>query len=363
MISPANILVVVTRRIGDVLLTTPLIRSLRLAWPRAKIDVLVFAGTEGVLFGNHDINRILTVAPRLALGEHLRFLAGLWWKYDLSLSAVPSDRPTIYAFMAGKQRIGLVAEGKKHQWKKWLLSQWAPFNGNDIHTVLTHLRLATLLGVSSSNEVVVSWRQEDEGQVRQVLPFDLSAQPYAVLHVYPMFAYKMWRADAWAELSHWLRSQGLRVVLTGGAKTEEADYIQHLMPSLPVDTVNIAGKVSLGGVAYLLSKARGYVGPDTSVTHMAAALGIPVVALFGPSNPVKWGPWPKEYKGANNPYCMKGTQRVNNVLLLQGKGDCVPCMEEGCEHHTASLSDCLQYLPAASAIEAMQELWKSDNAK
>lgn len=362
MTPPDNILVVVTRRIGDVLLTTPLIRSLRRAWPQAQIDLLVFAGTEDVLLGNPDINRILTVERRPAFGRHLRFLAGLWRNYDLALSVVPSDRPTIYAYAAGKRCVGLVAQGKKHGWKKWLLSQWAPFN-NDGHTVLTHLKLAELLDAKPSYEVVSGWRKEDEAQVRQILPFDLSLQPYAVLHVYPMFAYKMWRAGAWAELAHWLGDQGLRVVLTGGKSQEETEYIRHLLPLLPMNTVNAAGKLSLCGVAYLLSQARAYVGPDTSVTHMAAALGVPTVALFGPSNPVKWGPWPKGYAKGDNPYRMKGIQRINNVVLLQGEGDCVPCGEEGCEHHIASLSDCLQHLPAAMVIGALRELWQNDDEK
>jgi heptosyltransferase-3 len=53
---------------------------------------------------------------------------------------------------------------------------------------------------------------------------------------------------------------------------------------------------------------------------------------------------------------MKGTQRVNNVVLLQGGGDCVPCMLEGCERHIASLSDCLQDLPVKNVIAEIQQL-------
>jgi heptosyltransferase-3 len=192
--------------------------------------------------------------------------------------------------------------------------------------------------------------------VRKVLSFDPEAQAYAVLHVYPMYAYKAWRREAWVELVDWLNGQGLRVVLTGGNSADEVAYVHSLMNQLPSNTVDAAGKLNLGGVAYLLSEARAYVGPDTVVTHLAAASGTPTVALFGPSNPVKWGPWPKGYHEDRNPYKMRGTQHVNNVVLLQGSGDCVPCMEEGCERHIASLSDCLQNLPAAKVIEALREL-------
>jgi lipopolysaccharide heptosyltransferase III len=355
--TPGKILVVMTRRIGDVLLTTPVIRSMRRAWPQAQIDVLVFEGTGGVLLGNPDINGILTVAQQSSTSTNLRLLARLWRHYDLALSMVPGDRPTLYSFVAGRHRVGLVAAGEKHAWKKWLLSQWVPFDNVGTHTVLMHLKLVELLGIEPCYEVVAAWRQEDEAQVRQVLPFDPALQGYAVLHVYPMYAYKMWHRDAWIDLAEWLRGEGLRVVLTGGKAPEEMAYIGELLKSLPADTLNAAGQLSLGGVACLLSRARAYVGPDTVVTHMAAALGVPTVALFGPSNPVKWGPWPCGYREGRNPYQMRGTQRVNNVVLLQGDGDCVPCMEEGCERRITSLSNCLQELPAARATSALRELW------
>jgi heptosyltransferase III len=354
--NPSSILVVVTRRIGDVLLTTPTIRSLRLAWPEARIDALVFAGTEGVLANNPDIDRIITVPQRPSLFEHLQLLWFLWRDYDLAISMMPSDRPTLYACIAGKYRVGFIFDGGKHLWKKWLLSRAALFDNINTHTVLMNLKLADLLGVPRCHVVITSWRADDEMTVRKVLPFELDLQPYAVLHVYPMYAYKAWRREAWAELADWLNVQGMRVVLTGGNGTGEIDYVRGLMGVLPGGTVDASGKLNFPAVAYLLSKARAYVGPDTVVTHLAAATGIPTVALFGPSNPVKWGPWPKGYEEDRNPYEMHGTQHVNNVVLLQGEGDCVPCMEEGCDRHIASLSACLQNMPASRAIESLREI-------
>lgn len=355
---PSSILVVITRRIGDVLLTTPMIRSLRLAWPAAKIDALVFEGTEGVLTSNPDLDRVITVQQRPTFRQHMRLLLELWHSYDLALSMMPSDRPTFYAFIAGKHRVGLILAGSKHLWKKWLLSQSAIFDNINTHTVLMNLKLADLLGIPRCHEVVAAWNVKDETAVRNVLPFDPETQAYAVLHVYPMYAYKAWRSEAWVELADWMVSQGMKVVLTGGKSTDEIVYVRNLLGLLPPDTVDTAGKLGLAGVAYLLSKARAYVGPDTVVTHLAAASGTPTVALFGPSNPVKWGPWPKGYDEDLNPYAMRGTQRVKSVVLLQGEGDCVPCMEEGCEHHIASLSDCLQNLQASCAIEELSKLIK-----
>jgi heptosyltransferase-3 len=132
--------------------------------------------------------------------------------------------------------------------------------------------------------------------------------------------------------------------------------VARIFEQLPPDAINLAGRLSLSQSACLLSRARLYVGPDTVMTHIAAAVGAPSVALFGPSNPVKWGPWPQGYAQAQNPYRRRGTQSVGRVTLLQGPGECVPCMEEGCERNIRSLSACLQNLGSQEVIAAARAL-------
>jgi heptosyltransferase III len=350
---------VVTLRIGDVLLSTPVIRSLRLAWPQAEIDVLVFEHTEGVLLRNPDIHRVITVPARPGFWAHLRLILSLFRRYDLALTTLLGDRPTLYAWIAGKTRIGMQDGSSKERWKQHLLSRWAKFDHVNTHTVLTNLGLTDLLGIQRSHEIVVAWNASDEKSVAGVLPFDIGAETFAVLHTFPKFSYKMWHRDGWIELARWLEEKGIRTVLTGSSDPDELAYVGQLFRTMPSGTVNMSGKLSLAESAYIISRAKYYVGPDTALTHMAAALGTPTVALFGPSNPVKWGPWPEGYAEDRNPYKMRGTQRVNNVVLLQGEGECVPCMEEGCERHNASLSDCLQNLPTSSVIDALRELTNS----
>lgn len=353
---PQKVLVVVPLRIGDVLLSTPVIRSIRLAWPKAEIDVLVFENTEGILSRNPDINRVITVPTRPGIWAHLRLILSLFRRYDLALTTLLGDRPTLYVWAAGKIRLGMQDGSKKEHWKQHLLTRWAFFDHVNTHTVLTNLGLVNLLGIKCSSEVVVAWDKSDEHTVAKLLPFDPQAESFAVLHMSPKFAYKMWHRDGWIELAQWLEKKGIRAVLTGSSAPDEMEYVGQIFRSMPSATVNMAGKLSLAGSAFLISRASCYVGPDTALTHVAAALGTPTVALFGPSNPVKWGPWPKNYVENSNPYSMKGTQRVNNVVLLQGEGDCVPCMEEGCDRHNDSLSDCLQSLQSVRAIDAVCEL-------
>ena len=105
---PARILVVTLRRLGDVLLATPLIRSLKRAYPDAAIDALVFAGTEGILAGNPDLAAVVTMPPRPGTAETLALLRRLWRRYDLALSTHAGDRPTLFAWAAGRRSVGLV---------------------------------------------------------------------------------------------------------------------------------------------------------------------------------------------------------------------------------------------------------------
>lgn len=352
---PKEILVACTRRIGDVLLSTPLVRSLHHAWPEAAIDMLVFRGTEAIVEANPDLRRVITVGERDSLGARFGTLRKLWKHYDLACSTQASDRTTLYAAAAGKVAVGLLDPAKAPAWKRALLDRWVPFDDLHVHTVMAGLALCPVLGIDPVPEVVVSWRIADEAEVAAMLPFELASTRYAVLHVSPKFAYKTWTEQGWVQLARWLSGQNVCPVLLAGGDPEDAVLAGRIAAGVP-GVVNVAGKLGLRSVGALLNRARLYVGTDTAVSHMAAAVGVPTIALFGPSNPVKWGPWPKGYAGTESPWRMVGSGRSGNVALIQGQATCVPCREEGCERHVRSLSDCLQHLPAARVIQAAGDM-------
>ena len=106
-----HILVIALRRLGDVLLTTPLIRSIRRAWPDATIDVLVFADTAGILDGNPDIDRVVPMPSRPSAGQSLAVAASILRRYDLSVSTQTGDRPSGYAVLASSRAVAPV-EGR-----------------------------------------------------------------------------------------------------------------------------------------------------------------------------------------------------------------------------------------------------------
>ena len=351
---PRSVLVIVARRIGDVLLATPLIRSVKRAWPGAAIDVLVFEGTQAVLAANPDVRRVLAVPERPGWLAHFAFALRLLRRYDVALSTQYGDRPTLYAFLAGRWRAGLLMPTRKESWKRALLQRWTPFDNWNTHTVLMNLALAKLLDIEPQGEVVVSWSPADARRVDDLL--GSAAGPVAVLHPYPKFNYKMWHSAGWIEVADWCAARGYRVVLSGGPDPAETTYAAALAGAMPAGTLNLAGQLSLGAASCLLSRAAVFLGPDTALTHMAAALGVPTVAFFGPTDPVKWGPWPRGHASATNPWKRLGSQSVARVRLVQGNAPCAPCHKEGCERNVSSFSDCLQQLPAATIIAALESV-------
>lgn len=357
-----SVLVVCTRRIGDVLLATPVVRSLKRAHSEAAIDMLVFEGTQDAVAANPDVHRVVAIAERPKIGPHLALLRSLWRRYDLALSVLAGDRPTVHAWAAGRYRVGTLLDDRKSWWKRRLLHEWVPFDNIHTHTVAMNLRLLAPLQIKSFGTPVVSWTHEHEESVHRLVPRMRDSRRYAVFHVSPKFAYKTWTVEGWVALGRWLIDQGVMVVVTGMESAEQR-YCECVIHGLP-DAVNLGGLLTLPALGYLLSRAALYVGTDTAVSHMAAAVGAPAVVLFGPSNPVKWGPWPKDFPPTTqSPWRRQGSQRQGNVFLLQGEGDCVPCLAEGCDRHINSLSDCLQHLSVGRVIAAAESMLTGEHQR
>lgn len=354
-----GVLVICMRRIGDVLLATPVAASIKAAWPAARIDVLVFAGTDGVLRGNPDLADVIAVPEGMGAWATLRLAARLWRRYDIAICVQTGDRPTFMAWAAGRRSIGFTEAGARSWWKRRALDHAVAFGDAAEHTVAGNLRLLAPLGIAPVATVRASWDEAAPARVREAFPAVDATPAFALMHVSPKFPYKAWTAQGWVDLANDLARRGLGVVIAGGGSPEERESVARLMPRMPAGTIDVAGKVDLAALAWLLRRARLYIGTDTAVTHMAAALGVPTVALFGPSSPVKWGPWPATMKaGTSSPWLMKGTQRRGNVFLVQGEDEdgCVPCLGEGCEKHVMSFSDCLQNMPSRVVIEAAQRM-------
>lgn len=351
--APRQILVTCPQRLGDVLLSTALIHSLKQAWPQAAIDVLVFKGTEGVLAGNPDIRHVHSQAARASLWDKLRELSRLWRRYDLAIAAMPTDRSRLYAWAGGRFRIGFLTGQANEKQKAWWLDRHVLFDDLDTHTVAMQGQLLELLGMPSLGHVIPPALTAEE--LARFKP-ELSSAPYVVLHPCPKFRYKMWPQLAWVELATQLRELGYEIVFSGGYDADEQAYVSAIAAQLQFPSRNFSGRLSFAHSATLLESAALYVGPDTVMTHLAAACGTRTIALFGPSNPVKWGPWPVRWASKLSPWQRIGSACQGNVYLVQGEADCVPCMEEGCDRHVNSPSACLDRLPSTRIMSAAKVL-------
>jgi len=336
-----RILVVTLRRLGDVLLTTPLIRSLRRAFPDATIDVLVFADTAGIVTGNPDIDRVISLPQRRTLPDTLRLIAGLWKQYDLAISTQSGDRPSLFALVAGRTHIGVIEPGRGNiigALKRRVFHRSIPAEAQ-IHRVEQMLRLADALGIPRIPELVCP------AASAQIAP-DAS---YAVVHASPMFRYKQWTREGWRALAAGLEQRGLKIVATGGPDPAEREYLNGVW-----DGIVAVSHLEWPQIVALVSQARVYVGCDTSVSHLAAATGCPTVVLFGPTDPRVWGPWP--IGGLRPPWAARGTiQRRGNVWLVQNPLPCQPCQREGCDRHIHSHSQCLDELTPQQVLAAVDQ--------
>lgn len=392
--SANKILLIATRQIGDVLLVTPLLRSIRRAYPNAVIDVLVYDNKGGMLEGNPDYNTLISVAEHPNFKQYKTFFKQIFRRYDLAISTLPGDRPLTYALLAAPKRVAIVpprcgnpqlsnkpsllnnfSDSKKprllnklgFRWftdlksvrsalKRFIVHAWTELDNQNTHTVIQNLRLADLLDIERCYSIVIPQTPDSIEVLNQRLPFAWQTQPFAVLHILPMWHYKRWTLTGWLQLIDYLIKAGLRVVLTGGGSPNETAYLKKAMLHQPETVINLAGQLRFAHLTKLISTGKVYIGPDTAVTHLAAATGTPTIALYGPTNPLKWAPWPHQHALDKTPFKHQGTQQVGNVLLVQGTGDCVPCHQEGCEQHKQSHSRCLEELDSSVVIEAVKAI-------
>jgi heptosyltransferase-3 len=344
-----KILVIAMPYLGDVLLATPLIHSLRATYPNAKIDVLVFKATQTMLEGNLDISNVITVQHRASFHEKCQLIWRISRRYNAVFTLPTNDRAFFYSLFAASLRINAVPpKPKTGWWKRFFVKHWVEFDDDKMHTVLQHLKLLDLIGIEPRYKLI-----PPQTESKYPLPANLK---YAVLHCCPQWTYKQWTSENWLSVARHLLSLNITPIFSGGNAADELAYVENLTTQLPKTVINLAGKTSLAELTEIIKNAQLFIGVDTGATHLAAATGIPVIALFGATNPVVWSPFPYDYQSDKNPFERKGSQHVGNIHLLQGEGDCVPCQLEGCDKHRNSRSRCLDKLSAERVNALVNQL-------
>lgn len=366
-----RILIIATRQIGDVLCTTPLMRRTREIWPNAVIDVLGYEKTMGMLVGNPDINAVIESPEHPRWPEYRKLIKRLFRQYDLAIVTQPSDRAHIYGLLAASKRIGIVPTSKSHNWWKKLLSlHTVELDYWRQHVVIERLALLGpfLEETSTGPSNFISLIPPSRLPLPESIQTFLGSGSFVVFHATPMWQFKRWPPHNWAELAQHFCQYGLRVVLSGSGSDQDRRLNAEIVGLLPPDEqflmMDTSGLLNFNELAELLGRAALFVGVDTSVTHLAAAMGTATVGIFGATTPTNFGPWPQKsvFRGLETPsvWQLKGrpsiddcrTQTIGNVTLVQGPGMCVPCRKAGCLDKFESHSDCLDRLSVAAVINA-----------
>ncbi len=357
---PRRIAVVVTRQIGDVLLTTPLIAAAAERWPSARIDVVGFAGTLGVLDGNPHVSGRIELPRKPRAADAWRFVRAHGRRHDLVLIAEASDRAHIVGFLLGANRAGLVPADASHSWwKRRLLRHAVEVGGDRADRHVADEKLALLAPWREPGAAAPRVRAPDGAPLPDVIASRVEGRCTVVVQAPSMWAYKQWPAERYADVAAALLRDGHVVVLTGSAAPRDRDIVDAVVararskvdPTAATRLVDAAGRLDFRQLATLLRSAALYVGPDGSVTHLAAACATPVVAVFGPTDPRRWGPIDGAERYAR---VGPGMQRCGRVVLFQGPtaGVCVPCGRAGCDDHRDSNSACLDAIDAARVVAA-----------
>lgn len=294
-----RVLVVRLDHLGDVLFSTVVFPPLRRLYPMAEITALVGPWAAPLLLHHPDVDRVVSFrnpwfdrkgasgwADTLGAVQFLRRS-----RFDLGLD-LRGDPRIIALMLAGgvRYRAGYGCGGAG-----FLLSRELD-HPPGLHQVDRNLRLIQALGWKGEAgdfrrpRVFVSGAEEEEARARLAALGVGEGGRRVALHPGASVAAKRWPAEHYASLAAWLsRRGGLRLLLLGGP--EERDLAAEVAARSGVCPLSLAGELSLRGLMAVLKRCHLMIGNDSGPTHLAAALGVPTVALFtGTNRPSEWAP-------------------------------------------------------------------------
>jgi heptosyltransferase III len=285
----SRVAVIRLRSLGDCVLTTPALALLHQHRPDLRIAVAVEPRFAAIFEYNPAITRILDdhrlaarkFAPALCLNLH-GGARSVW----------------LTALSGARHRAGFA-----HHAHRWLYNAKIPraqsILGEErtVHTA-EHLASAMFwLGVP---------RQEIPRAALYATPEKRT--PYAVIHPFASAAHKMWPAENFLALAHHLQAQGLAVVITGAPSDDFTSF----------RAFECAQNNTLTQTKNLLAGATLFLGNDSGPAHMAAAFGLPVVVLYGTSDPVVWAPWRTPHRTFVSP---AGLARIAPATVIAAVGE------------------------------------------
>ena len=325
-----NILLVRTDRIGDVILSLPMLPLLKRRFPNARISVLVRNYTRELVERHSSVDEVLVY-------EHEDSIRSLWnilkeiraRKFDVGIIPYPRFRSTLLMFLAGIR----IRVGTGYRWYSILFNRkvYEHRKNAQRHEVEYNVNLLRSLGIeptgaaqfeltvsSSAKKIVDSFLAENSISEKE---------KFVILHPGSGGSARDWRPENFSELGDKVKTLlGLKVLVSGG-KGEDR-LVQKVAEGMKTRPIIAVGKFSLEEFGALVQRAAVFVSNSTGPMHIAAVLGTPVIAFFPPilqCSPVRWGPYTEKKKVfiADNTVCTlcHGSPCRSNVCMDQIKVD------------------------------------------
>lgn len=353
-----NILVIKLRHIGDVLLTVPVFRALKETFPEAKVSALVNKGTEEVLLGNPLVSDILVFDRDIKKArvikkytEEIRFLKRIRERhFDMTVDLTGGDRAAIISFLSGaRYRIGWESL-KGFVGKRFLYTHLYRPDGQR-HMVLQNLDVLKRFGISTDNLAIDIFIPDEARQyIGEIFKkYNIKPNLHPIIHIHPTsrWLFKCWKDEYMAEIISWLLHKGFIVIVTSSPDRKEIERVKGIISlsqsvALKGKLIDLSGKTTIKELAAISEASDLFFGVDSAPMHIAAALGTPVIALFGPTGQYSWGPWDN-----------KGNDRRETIhRVIQRGWDCVPCGKDGCKG--SKISRCLMDIKPEEVKELME---------
>jgi heptosyltransferase I len=341
-----RILIIKPSSLGDILHALPVLHGLRTRYPQAKISWLVGRSFVEIIDQHPDLDEVIpfdrarfgrmTRSPRIGR-EFLQFLQEIRnRRFDLVIDLQGLFRSGFLARASGASvRIG-PSIAREMAWLFY--THRIPVSDLETHAVDKNYRVAELLGFT---DVDVQIRLPVKPQSATVLAAKLrnaslsDREPYAAVAPSARWETKMWPPERFASIIKALfQNHGLRSVLLGSP--DEAESARQVMADCPPQTIDLSGKTTVPELVAALAAARIVICNDSGPMHIAAALDRPLVAVFGPTNPVRTGPY----------------GRMTSVM--RPPVDCAPCYLKKlaqCPYHLRCMKD-LSVDRVLAAVEA-----------
>lgn len=327
-----RILVIKLRYIGDTVLTTPLLKTLKEGVPGSRIDVLVYENSREILIGNPFVDRIWALDRNRARGDFfytIRFLRFLRRQgYHVVADLTNNDRSSLFTFFTGAPvRIGF-ASGRTLR-KKLFYTRVIDSVLGRCHAVDHHLKVAEVLGLPVEDRdphVTVSQSSRERMEAKLLAMGVHGTQPFVLIYPGARRWYKRWPPAQFAALADRITHLQISVVLCGGE--EDVGISEDIRRHMDSDALDVTGQLSLSDFAALADRAVCLIGNDSAPIHIATAVQTPTISLFGPTDWRVWAPrrdrdrvvaaeFPCMPCGHGNPDCPLGDAYCMSTIGLE----------------------------------------------